>query len=175
MRSLSLVLTLSASLAAAGCSASYSTNNANGAASNAPSRPAATANTVAPGSLPSVSSAHGGGGGESTMPPAAPAGSAAKPSVDTAAFDAKIEKTEAKAKAKGATPADKLAAAAAYVARGNFYFNAQTPALYKFALGDFRRALRYQPDNEEAQTKRDELVRIYQDMGRPVPENGNEP
>ncbi len=102
-------------------------------------------------------------------------GGAAKTGIDTAALDAKIEKAEAKAKGKGATQSDKLAAAAAYVERGNVYFNSQTPALYKLALGDFRRALRYEPDNEDARIKRDELVRIYKDMGRPVPENGNEP
>ncbi|MDQ1559137.1 MAG: hypothetical protein QOD32_2197, partial [Pyrinomonadaceae bacterium] len=71
--------------------------------------------------------------------------------------------------------ADKLAAAAALVERGNVYRDAGQPALYKFALGDYRRALRYQPDNAEAREKMDEIVSIYTSLGRPVPENGNEP
>jgi len=104
------------------------------------------------------------------------AGSAAKPSgIDTAALDAKIVRADAKAKASGATQADKLAAAAAYLERGNLYRDAGQPALYKFALGDYRHALRYQPDNAEAREKMNEIVGIYQSMGRPVPTNGNEP
>lgn len=95
--------------------------------------------------------------------------------MDTAVLDAKIEKAEAKAKASGATQADKLAAAAAYLERGNMYRDAGQPVLYKFALGDYRHALRYQPDNAEARAKMDEIVSIYQGMGRPVPENGKEP
>lgn len=93
--------------------------------------------------------------------------------MDTAALDAKIERAEAKA--KSGAQADKLAAAAALVERGNVYRDAGQPALYKFALGDYRRALRYQPDNSEAREKMNEIVSIYQGMGRPVPENGNEP
>ena len=88
-------------------------------------------------------------------------------------LDTKIERAEAKA--KGGNQADKLAAAAALVERANVYRDAGQPALYKFALGDYRRALRYQPDNAEARAKMNEIVGIYQSMGRPVPENGNEP
>ena len=125
------------------------------------------------GGLPPVSSAHG----ENSIgaPPAAANGSAAKPGIDTAVLDAKIEKADAKAKAASATQADKNAAAAALLERGNVYRDAGQPVLYKFALGDYRRALRYQPDNAEAREKMTEIVSIYQSMGRPVPENGNEP
>lgn len=108
-------------------------------------------------------------------PAASTTGGSTKPNIDTAIIDAKIEKAEAKAKAAGATQADKLAAAAAYLERGNVYRDAGQPVLYKFALGDYRHALRYQPDNQEARSKMDEIVSIYQSMGRPVPENGNEP
>ena len=100
---------------------------------------------------------------------------AEKPSLATPELDAKIEKAESRAKASGASEADKLAAAAAYVERANVYRDAGQPVLYKFALGDYRRALRYQPSNEEARAKMDEIVGIYNSMGRPVPTNGNEP
>ncbi len=100
---------------------------------------------------------------------------AEKPSLATPELDAKIEKAESKAKASGASETDKLAAAAVYVERANIYRDAGQPVLYKFALGDYRRALRYQPSNEEARAKMDEIVGIYNSMGRPVPTNGNEP
>ena len=48
------------------------------------------------------------------------------------------------------------------------------PVLYKFALADYRRGLRYDPTNKDARDKMDEIVQIYQSMGRPVPELGNE-
>jgi hypothetical protein len=92
----------------------------------------------------------------------------------TPELDAKIAKAEAKAKAAGASEADRKAAAAAYAARADVYYNAQQPMLYKFALGDFRRALRYDPGNADARAKLDQIVSIYQSMGKPVPTNGQE-
>ncbi|HEX8129538.1 MAG TPA: tetratricopeptide repeat protein [Pyrinomonadaceae bacterium] len=178
MRTFVLALTCGAALAAAGCGSQSNTNNAVGAANgnaSSASRPAQNAG------IPPVSSAHGGspagGGATTTTAPAAGgnSGSTKPGGIDTAALDAKIEKAEAKAKASGATQADKLAAASAYLERGNLYRDAGQPALYKFALGDYRHALRYQPDNAEAREKMNEIVSIYQSMGRPVPDNGNEP
>ena len=94
---------------------------------------------------------------------------------DTAALDKKVEQAEAKAKAPGATQAEKQLAAAAYLERGNVFYNAGNPSLYKFALRDFRRTLRFDPNNEEARAKQQQIVEIYQSMGRPVPDLGNEP
>ena len=95
---------------------------------------------------------------------------------DTSALDPKITKAEERAKAATATDADRRAAAAAYLERANVFYNAGRPDLYKFALRDFRRALRYQPDNQEALAKRDQIVDIYtKSLKRPVPDLGNEP
>lgn len=94
---------------------------------------------------------------------------------DTAALDKKVEQAEAKAKAPRATEADKQAAAAAYLERANVFYSAGNPTLYKFALRDFRRALRYDASNGEARAKEQQIVEIYQSMGRPVPDLGNEP
>jgi hypothetical protein len=174
MRTLVLALTCGAALLVApGCGSRSNTNDTaavvNGNTSASASR------SSQPTGLPPVSSAHG-GNSNGNAPAANNAGSSAKPSgLDTAALDAKITKAEAKAKASGATQADKLAAAAAYVERANLYRDAGQPTLYKFALGDYRHALRYQPDNAEAREKMNEIVSIYQSMGRPVPDNGNEP
>ncbi|MCA1642503.1 MAG: hypothetical protein LC785_11255 [Acidobacteria bacterium] len=121
--------------------------------------------------VPPVASAHGGGAAST---PTTSASAAEKPSMATPELDARIAKAEAKAKAPGATDADKKAAAAAYVARADVFYSAQQPMLYKFALGDFRRALRYDPRNGEARAKMDEIVSIYQSMGKPVPTNGQE-
>jgi hypothetical protein len=174
MRNLVLALTCGAALVAPSCGSQSNTNNTAAGGNNNTSPAART--TQQPANIPPVSSAHGGNMGGGSAPVAGNAGSSAKPTgLDTAALDARITKAEAKAKAPGATQADKQAAAAAYLERGNLYRDAGQPALYKFALGDYRYALRYQPDNAEAREKMNEIVSIYQSMGRPVPENGNEP
>ena len=135
-----------------------------------------TTNTATANDDLAVAPAHG-----TTAPPAASNSSTANSSageptgIDTAALDAKIEKAEAKAKAKNATQADKHAAAAAYLERADVFMNAGRPALYKYALRDYRRTLRYEPDNTKAKESANTIVSIYQSMGRPVPELGNEP
>lgn len=154
--------------------ARQNTNAGAPAASNAP------AGNTAP---PSVASSHGGasanGANSSNAAPANPGaapGAAAsdKAPVATPDLDEKIEKAEAKAGGAGASAADKQAAAAARMARGNFYYNAQDTRLYRYALGDFRRALRYEPGNAEAKEKIEMIESIYRSLGRPVPTNGLE-
>jgi tetratricopeptide (TPR) repeat protein len=173
MRNLVLTLACGAALSVAGCGTPPATNNGN--ANSTAATPVNQSSRASNTGLPPVSSAHG--GDTPVTPPATSAApnSAAKPGIDTAALDTKIERAEAKAKAKGATQDDKLAVAAAYLQRANVYRDAGQPMLYKFALGDYRRALRYQPDNEEARAKMEEIVSIYKSMNKPVPENGNEP
>lgn len=168
MRSFILLLTLS--IAALLCSACGSSNQSNSAVGPQP-LPATTvkqppqSTATNPTNDAPVAVAHGG----------APPSSGSPGSVDTSAPDKKIEQAEAKAKAPGATQADKLAAATAYLERANIFYNAGQPMLYKFALRDFRYTLRYDPNNAEAREKQDQIVQIYQQMGRPVPELGNEP
>lgn len=99
---------------------------------------------------------------------------ATKPPVETPAMDAKIEKAEAKAKAAGASEADKKAAAKAYFERADFFRGEGSPVLYKFALRDYRVGLRYDPTDSDARGKMDEIIAIYKQMNRPVPELGNE-
>jgi hypothetical protein len=150
----------------AGCSSSSTNANTPNSSAGQSTQTANTQTVV----VPPVSSAHG-----TTAPTpaqASGANSSEKPSVATPELDAKIAKADAKAKAANATDADKKAAAAAYVERANVYYSAQQPQLYKFALGDFRRALHYDPNNSEARGKMDQIVSIYQSMGRPVPTNG---
>jgi hypothetical protein len=129
-----------------------------------------TTNAPANGELP-IAPAHGG----SAPPATSNSSSNEQTGMDTAALDAKIAQAEEKAKAQNATTADKLAAAAAYVERADIFYNAGRPTLYKFALRDYRRALRYQPDNQQAREHKDMIESIYKSMGRPVPDLGNEP
>ena len=170
-KQLAIVTLAAAAFALAGCGPASTSENSQRAANASGSNSGATA-AANRAELPPITSAHGSGG------PVAPSGGAVtappggKPDMDTAALDAKIEQAEAKAKAAGAGTAEKQAAAAAYVARGNVYRDAGQPQLYKFALGDYRRALRYDPSNATARERMDEIVAIYQSMGRPVPTNG---
>ncbi|HYO63237.1 MAG TPA: hypothetical protein VER08_06225 [Pyrinomonadaceae bacterium] len=173
----------------AACALSAACGGGNEPAAPAPSdgRSAATpspspASSSSRDTLP-VTSAHGGlaqspsGGGSPQTPggPAAQPASAEKPEMATPELDKKIAAAEAKAKRAGASAADKRAAAAAYFERGDLFFRAQSPRLYRFALGDLRRTLRYQPDHAEAQAYVTEIERIYRSMGRPIPTNGLEP
>ncbi|HEX8293648.1 MAG TPA: hypothetical protein VF570_17935 [Pyrinomonadaceae bacterium] len=121
---------------------------------------------------PGIAPSHGGAAVGAN--PSAPSAPTTAP-VATPEFDAKIQKAEARAKAAGAGDADKKAAAAAYFERADFFRDAGDPKLYRFALRDYRIGLRYDPGAKEPRARMDEIVKIYQMMGRPVPELGNEP
>jgi hypothetical protein len=169
MRKPAILPALAACALAAACGApgpTAKTTNTNSQASN-------TQTSIQHGTSPSsdagVASSHGG-----AAQPGSPAASATKPPVETPEMDAKIAKAEAKARAAGASDADKKAAARAYFERANFFRDQGSPALYKFALADYRRGLRYDPADADARGKMDEIVAIYKSMNRPVPDLGNE-
>jgi tetratricopeptide (TPR) repeat protein len=120
-----------------------------------------------------VVSSHGGQTGQ----PASGAGSGGaagaasdRDLVKTAELDKRIKDAAEKAKVSGASAADRKAAADAYIARGNVYFNAGQPRLYKYALADFKQAVRYDPQNDEAREKIKTIEDIYASLGRPIPE-----
>lgn len=166
MRKPAILFALAACALSAACGApgpTAKTVNKNSQASNTQTSIAHGTNTSTDAG---VASSHGGA--------AQPGAPATKPPVETPEMDAKIEKAEAKAKAAGASDADKKAAARAYFERANFFRDNGRPDLYKFALADYRRGLRYDPTNADARGKMDEIISIYKGMGRPVPELGNE-
>ncbi len=174
MRQLIAPLCLCAALlSAAACNPAADTGNSAAPAANSKTTTTSTTTTSAPPStVPPISTAHG-----SSTPPApvsnsGPAAAEQPEGVNTAPLDAKIEKLETKVKAGSAADADKKALAAVYLERANVYRDAGSPRLYKFALGDYRHVLRYDPANAEAKAKMDEIVAIYNSMGRPVPTNG---
>ncbi|HEX8650528.1 MAG TPA: hypothetical protein VF708_06785 [Pyrinomonadaceae bacterium] len=111
-----------------------------------------------------------------SAPPASAAqtpvsGSGGEP-IDTAKYDAEIKRLEKQAGMRPGDDASRLALAKAYLARGNALTQAKQ---YRAALGDYRRALRYDPDNEEARQWAAMITGIIQQMGREVPTEGNEP
>lgn len=142
--------------------ASTSRDNANSAASGG-------ANTSGVG----VVASHG--GGASTSTPAAADSASERSLVNTSELDARIKKAAEKAKASGASAADKKTAAEAYLARGNVYYSAGQPRLYKYALADFRQVLKYDPENDEAKEKVNTIESIYKSLGRSIPEVSPEP
>jgi hypothetical protein len=153
------------------CVACGSSEQSKSSAGGAEAMPTATVRTPAQSTQANDAAvAHGAPPSANTSPP-----SSGSSGTDTAALDKKVEQAEAKAKAPRATEADKQAAAAAYLERANVFYSAGNPTLYKFALRDFRRTLRYDASNQEARAKEQQIVEIYQSMGRPVPTLGNEP
>lgn len=185
MRTFALALTLAALSTLASACASGEQQSSNKGATNT----AATNSTVAststttqtankPGATDDgslVAPAHGGNSPAAAPPASSNSSATEQTGIDTSALDARIAQAEEKAHAKNATQADKLAAAAAYMERADIFMNAGRPTLYKYALRDYRRTLRYQPDNQQAQNSAKTIVDIYKSMGRPVPELGNEP
>jgi tetratricopeptide (TPR) repeat protein len=92
--------------------------------------------------------------------------------IDTSKYDAEIKRLEKQAEMRPGDDATRIALAKAYLARGNALTQARQ---YRAALGDYRRALRYDPDNEEARQWAATITGILQQMGREVPTEGNEP
>jgi hypothetical protein len=184
MRLLALSLTLAALAALNACSSgneqrasNQSTANTTTATTTTTTAPPAQTTNAPPADASQTSPiapAHRSGGADSA-PSASSSPANEATGMDTSAQDARIAQAEARAKAKNATQADKLAAAAAYMERADIFMQAGRPTLYKYALRDYRRTLRYQPDNRQAQDSINTIVAIYKQLGRPVPELGNEP
>ncbi len=169
-----VVSALLSALLLGACGGANPPSNTSTKTSNAPTNNAQT--SIAHGTSPSsnlgVAPSHGGG---ASSPSSAAGADADRALVNTKELDARIKAAAGKAKASGASAADKKAAAEAYLARGNVYWNGGQPRLYKYALADFRSVLKYDPANAEAKEKIGTIVGIYQGMGKPVPEVNNEP
>lgn len=69
---------------------------------------------------------------------------------------------------------DKKALAAAYTERGDFHLhdkNGSPRVIYRAALKDYRHALQLDPTNQKAQQSKALIEGIYQQMGRPIPQD----
>jgi cytochrome c-type biogenesis protein CcmH/NrfG len=103
--------------------------------------------------------------------PATPAAGGGEP-VDTSKYDAQIKRLEEKAKKSPTDKQARVALGKAYTERGDALTGVRQ---YRAALGDYRRALRNDPDNEQAQQMAGTIISILKSMGRDVPPEGQEP
>jgi len=91
--------------------------------------------------------------------------------VDVTELTAKIEKADKEYKAKQDDEKGKQLAAA-YFERA---FALTKAAQYRAALGDFRKGLKLNPDDKEAQSMHDQIIEIFKSMNREPPKEGEEP
>lgn len=92
--------------------------------------------------------------------------------IDTARFDGVIAEAEKALKAKPNDEAAKKTLAQAYFDRGAALTEARQ---YASALGDYRRALKYDPTHEESKKWIDQIINIYSMLKKEYPKEGEEP
>jgi len=92
--------------------------------------------------------------------------------IDTKTFDADIASADKALKSKPNDEALKKALAEAYYKRAVALTEARQ---YASALGDYRRTLKYDSNNAQAKQWVDQMVSIYDGMGRESPPEGQEP
>lgn len=92
--------------------------------------------------------------------------------IDTSKFDAEIKQAESKLKTNPKDETLKKSLAQAFVTRGMALTEARQ---YASALGDYRKALKLDPGNEEAKKWIDQIIGIYQSINREYPKEGQEP
>jgi hypothetical protein len=92
--------------------------------------------------------------------------------IDTKEFDARIAKAEKDLKTRPNEGSAKTNLSQAYYERGMALTDARQ---YPSALGDFRRALKFDAANEDAKGWIDQIITIYDSMNRESPKEGEEP
>jgi len=92
--------------------------------------------------------------------------------IDTSKYDAEIERLKKPAEKKGAGDDDRIALSHAYFDRATALTKARQ---YRAALGDYRRTLKYDPQNDEALQMAGTIISILRQMGRDIPPEGAEP
>ena len=98
--------------------------------------------------------------------------SASGDAIDTAKFDGVIAEGEKALKAKPEDPAAKTALAEAYFDRGFALTNARQ---YAAAIGDYRRALKHDPNHDESKKWIAQIEGIYKMLKKEAPREGEEP
>lgn len=92
--------------------------------------------------------------------------------IETKEFDAEIAKAEKNLKAKPSDETLKKALAESYFKRG---FALTEARQYAAALGDYRKVLKLDPNNAEAQTWIKQIIDIYEGLNKDYPKEGEEP
>jgi tetratricopeptide (TPR) repeat protein len=91
--------------------------------------------------------------------------------IDTKEFDAAIASTQA-AETKNPGESTKKALSEAYFKRADALTKARQ---YASALGDYRKSLKYDASNADAKNWIDQIIMIYDSLGREAPPEGQEP
>ena len=92
--------------------------------------------------------------------------------IDTSKLDAAISSAEKDLKSNPSDDSSKKALAEAYFARG---FALTEARQYASALGDYRRALKLDPEHEESKKWMDQIISIYAMLKKDAPKEGQEP
>lgn len=92
--------------------------------------------------------------------------------IDTKELDSGIAAAEVALKKDSNNDALKKKTADAYFKRAMALTDARQ---YASALGDFRRTVKYDPSNTDAKNWIDQIINIYNSMGRESPPEGQEP
>jgi tetratricopeptide (TPR) repeat protein len=92
--------------------------------------------------------------------------------IDTTSFDAEIKSAEAKVKSSPASESAKKELSQAYYKRAVALTEARQ---YASALGDYRRAVKYDASNVDAKDWIEKIVVIYDGMNKSYPKEGEEP
>jgi tetratricopeptide (TPR) repeat protein len=92
--------------------------------------------------------------------------------IDTKEFDTAIAAAEVTLKKSPTDETAKKAASVAYYKRGDALTKARQ---YASALGDYRKAMKFDPTNTEAKEWIDRIISIYDSINRESPKEGEEP
>lgn len=92
--------------------------------------------------------------------------------IDTTGFDTEIKQAQEKIKSNSKDETLKKSLADAYVARAMALTEARQ---YASALGDYRKALNLDPENETAKQWIGQIIGIYEGINRAYPKEGEEP
>ncbi len=92
--------------------------------------------------------------------------------IDVTAMNADIQKAEKNHEKEPKDAQAKKDLAHAYFVRA---FALTEAAQYRAALGDFRKGLKLDPDDEEAKKMHDQIISIFKSIGREPPKEGEEP
>ncbi len=165
-----LILSL-ASLVSIGCGTAAQQSNTNQAANNSVVK-TANASTVQP-TNEAVVSSHSTDAEKSAVPPSNKSATStespmARP-IDVQELNADIEKAEAEYKKN---PKAKGDLARAYFIRATALTGA---AQYRSALGDYRKGLKLDPNDEAAKKMHDQIITIFKSINREPPKEGEEP
>ena len=158
------------SLAFAACSQtnqSISTTNTNEAARTSSETGVVSSHSTGNGKSPTATANSNG-----AKSPVSPGGSPMAKAIDVSPMSAAIEKAEKSFNAKPNDAKAKNDLAEAYFARA---FALTEAAQYRSALGDFRRGLKLNPNDDDAKKMLGQIIGIFQSIGREPPKEGEEP